>query len=49
MGVLILFMQHMVPAFYVSCNEMMDKWAELVNKEGSCEVDVWPDVSYVFK
>lgn len=23
---------------------MMDKWAELVTKEGSCEVDVWPDV-----
>nr|GEY84051.1 cytochrome P450 CYP72A219-like [Tanacetum cinerariifolium] len=32
MGVLILFMQHTVPAFYVSCNEM-DKWAELITKE----------------
>ncbi|KAG6419437.1 hypothetical protein SASPL_121659 [Salvia splendens] len=32
----------MVPYFYLSCNEMLSKWDEIVGNEGSCEVDVWP-------
>lgn len=33
----------MVPAFYVSCGEMIMKWEEmLINDQSSCEVDVWP-------
>ena len=32
----------MVPAFYVSCSEMIHKWEEMLTKESSCEVDVWP-------
>ncbi|KAI3816377.1 hypothetical protein L1987_16071 [Smallanthus sonchifolius] len=32
-------LKHMVPAFYVSCNEMIEKWE---NTGSSCEVDVWP-------
>ncbi|XP_071703144.1 cytochrome P450 CYP72A219-like [Rutidosis leptorrhynchoides] len=32
----------MVHAFYVSCNDMMNKWENLLTKESSCEVDVWP-------
>ncbi|KAK9059917.1 hypothetical protein SSX86_020621 [Deinandra increscens subsp. villosa] len=34
-------LKHMVPAFYVSCSEMIDKWEEILTEEGSCEVDVW--------
>ncbi|CAH1431073.1 unnamed protein product [Lactuca virosa] len=33
----------MVPAIYVSCAEMINKWEEMLKKERSCcEVDVWP-------
>nr|XP_043632600.1 cytochrome P450 CYP72A219-like isoform X1 [Erigeron canadensis] len=35
-------LKHMIPAFYVSCSEMIEKWGEKVMKESSCEVDVWP-------
>ncbi|KAJ9554677.1 hypothetical protein OSB04_018722 [Centaurea solstitialis] len=35
-------LKHMVPAFYVSCSEMIHTWDEMVTKESSCEVDVWP-------
>ena len=35
--------QHMVPAFYLSCNEMLNKWEKLMVKEdGKYELDVWP-------
>lgn len=32
----------MVPAFYVSCIEMINKWEEMLTKQSACEVDVWP-------
>ncbi|XP_024961110.1 cytochrome P450 CYP72A219-like [Cynara cardunculus var. scolymus] len=35
-------LKHMVPAFYVSCSEMIHKWEEMLSKKSSCEVDVWP-------
>nr|GEW22113.1 cytochrome P450 CYP72A219-like [Tanacetum cinerariifolium] len=35
-------LKHMVPAFYVSCGEMIDKWGEMLTKQSACEVDVWP-------
>ncbi|KAJ9554684.1 hypothetical protein OSB04_018729 [Centaurea solstitialis] len=35
-------LKRMVPAFYVSCNEMIHKWEDMVKEESSCEVDVWP-------
>ncbi|KAL4575517.1 hypothetical protein LXL04_022364 [Taraxacum kok-saghyz] len=35
-------LKHMVPAFYVSCSEMIEKWEQMVTNESSCEVDVWP-------
>ncbi|KAM0019672.1 putative secologanin synthase [Helianthus debilis subsp. tardiflorus] len=35
-------LKHMLPAFYVSCRDMIEKWEELVNTENSCEIDVWP-------
>lgn len=32
----------MVPAFYLSCADMLSKWEKIVPSEGSCELDVWP-------
>ncbi|KAH0986438.1 hypothetical protein GBA52_013615 [Prunus armeniaca] len=32
----------MVPIFHQSCSEMINKWENLVSKESSCELDVWP-------
>ncbi|PIA26873.1 hypothetical protein AQUCO_08600025v1 [Aquilegia coerulea] len=36
----------MLPAFYTSCCEMVDKWLNSI-PEGSCELDVWPDLQNV--
>ncbi|PSR98838.1 Cytochrome P450 CYP72A219 like [Actinidia chinensis var. chinensis] len=35
-------LKHMLPAFYLSCCEMISKWESLVSAEGSRELDVWP-------
>ena len=32
----------MLPAFYLSCCEMISKWESLLSAEGSHELDVWP-------
>ncbi|KAJ0725285.1 putative secologanin synthase [Helianthus annuus] len=34
-------LKHMIPAFYVSCSEMIDKWDKLLTKESLSEVEVW--------
>ncbi|PIA26846.1 hypothetical protein AQUCO_08600003v1 [Aquilegia coerulea] len=36
----------MLPAFYTSCCEMVNKWLNAI-PEGSCELDVWPDLQNV--
>lgn len=33
-------LQRMFPAFSVCCDEMINRWEELVGKTGSCELDV---------
>ncbi|KAJ8532178.1 hypothetical protein K7X08_012101 [Anisodus acutangulus] len=37
-------LKHMLPAFYLSCSEMLNKWEEIVPMETSFELDVWPDL-----
>ncbi|GAV90648.1 p450 domain-containing protein [Cephalotus follicularis] len=37
-------LKHMVPAFYQSCSEMINKWEKLASESGSCELDVMPDL-----
>ncbi|XP_057973230.1 cytochrome P450 CYP72A219-like isoform X2 [Malania oleifera] len=33
---------NMMPAFHLSCNEILKQWEMVVMKSGSCELDVWP-------
>ncbi|KAM7460408.1 hypothetical protein LguiB_036233 [Lonicera macranthoides] len=35
-------LKHMLPAFYLSCSEIMSKWENMVSTNGSFELDVWP-------
>ncbi|KAJ4976891.1 hypothetical protein NE237_001997 [Protea cynaroides] len=37
-------LKRMLSAFYTSSNEMVSKWEKLVTLEGSCELDVWPEL-----
>ncbi|XP_043723198.1 cytochrome P450 CYP72A219-like [Telopea speciosissima] len=37
-------LKRMLSAFYTTSNEMVSKWEKLVASEGSCELDVWPEL-----
>ncbi|XP_070007159.1 cytochrome P450 CYP72A219-like [Nicotiana sylvestris] len=34
--------KHMLPAFHLSCSEMVSQWEEAASVKGSCELDIWP-------
>ncbi|XP_019193513.1 PREDICTED: cytochrome P450 CYP72A219-like [Ipomoea nil] len=40
-------LKHMVPAFYMSCVEMLGKWEKNVGDQGLAEVDVWPHLQQI--
>ncbi|NP_001313030.1 cytochrome P450 CYP72A219-like [Nicotiana tabacum] len=35
-------LKHMLPAFYLSCSEMLNKWEEIIPVKESNELDIWP-------
>ncbi|CAN4124436.1 unnamed protein product [Withania somnifera] len=35
-------LKHMLPAFCLSCTEMLSKWEDIFSVEGSQEIDIWP-------
>ncbi|PHU12693.1 11-oxo-beta-amyrin 30-oxidase [Capsicum chinense] len=35
-------LKHMLPAFYLSCSEMLSKWEDVVSVDVSHTIDVWP-------
>ncbi|KAJ6832657.1 cytochrome P450 72A15-like isoform X1 [Iris pallida] len=37
-------LKRMLPAFYTCCSELIDRWDNMVGPNGSCEIDVWPDL-----
>uniref|UniRef100_A0A7N0VE30 Cytochrome P450 n=2 Tax=Kalanchoe fedtschenkoi TaxID=63787 RepID=A0A7N0VE30_KALFE len=37
-------LKNMVPAFNLCTSEMLSKWETLFSEDGSCELDVWPDL-----
>jgi len=39
-----LFEQRMLPAFTACCEELVSRWADSLGSDGSCELDVWPEL-----
>ncbi|CAO2038339.1 unnamed protein product [Urochloa humidicola] len=37
-------LKRMLPAFSACCEELVGRWAASLGSDGSCEVDVWPEV-----
>ncbi|KAG0458138.1 hypothetical protein HPP92_023295 [Vanilla planifolia] len=36
-------LKRMMPAFLVSCDELINGWEDLVGSSGKCELNVWPE------
>ncbi|KAI5440462.1 hypothetical protein KIW84_010078, partial [Lathyrus oleraceus] len=34
----------MTPSFFISCNDLISKWEEMLSSDGSCEIDIWPSL-----
>ncbi|WOL17034.1 hypothetical protein Cni_G25823 [Canna indica] len=37
-------LKRMLPAFSACCSDLVARWANFVGPEGSCELDVWPEL-----
>nr|CAB3477687.1 unnamed protein product [Digitaria exilis] len=37
-------LKRMLPAFSVCCEEVVSRWVEFAGSDGSCELDVWPEL-----
>jgi len=37
-------LQLMLPAFSACCEELVSRWALSLGSDGSCELDVWPEL-----
>ena len=44
MNLLLRIVQRMLPAFSACCEELVSRWAESLGSDGSCELDVWPEL-----
>ncbi|XP_019193505.1 PREDICTED: cytochrome P450 CYP72A219-like [Ipomoea nil] len=40
-------LKHMVPAMYKICSEMVGRWEEIVSRNESGELDVWPELKTI--
>jgi len=36
--------KHTLPAFSACCEELVSRWMERLRPEGTCEIDVWPEL-----
>jgi len=36
-------LKSMLPAFLTCCDELIDRWGNIIGSEKSCELDVWPE------
>ncbi|MCD9643801.1 hypothetical protein HAX54_031647 [Datura stramonium] len=37
-------LKNMLPAFYLSCSELVNRWDEGFSQKDTCELDIWPSI-----
>nr|AYU65305.1 root-preferentially expressed cytochrome P450 CYP-117747 [Atropa belladonna] len=37
-------LKNMLPAFYLSCSELVNRWDEVLSQQDTQEVDIWPSI-----
>ncbi|XP_068667003.1 cytochrome P450 CYP72A616-like [Aristolochia californica] len=40
-------LKRMLPSFYISSYTLIEKWRKLIGPDGSCELDVWPELHFL--